>query len=478
MSRLAAFAVLAGLCLLLPVAAHAQRIDQSPQSAAPPGDVAMVNRIAAIVNDNVITTMDLEARTRLAMLSSGLPESPEVIHRLLPQVLRGLIDEQLELQEAKHDDVTVSPQEIDNAVKKIETDNNIPGGMKNYLESHGIPFDTLRDQLRGVLSWNKVIQRELRPRVEVGDDEVDAAIERIHANAGKEEYHVDEIFLAVDSPKDEDQVRQFGDNLVQQLKQGGNFGNIARQFSQGTGATEGGDIGWVQEGQWPAELNRALVAMQVGDIEGPIRSANGFHILKLVDKRTIAAASGGGSMTLALQQAFKPYDGGGPGALQQEAERIRTAINGCANLEGQMTSQFPGWHVQDMGTVELGKIPGWIADKVREVPAGKASDPVATPKGALVFFVCEKHVPEGGIDRGAIISQIGTEKLELQARRLLRDLRQDAYLDIRLGKPDEPAAAPAPESDSKSGSETKTDTESKPDSDSKPASNAKPDSND
>lgn len=430
MNRFPILIALIGALTLLPASAMAQRVSDLPSAAPEPGGPLNV-RIAAVVNDNIVTTADLESRIRLSMIGAGLPETSEVAHRLMPQVLRSLIDEQLEMQEAKRLGITVPDSEVDQALDRIAQDNNIPQGMKTYVSAHGVSPDVLMIQIRDTLTWNKVIQRELRPQVDVGEDEVDAAIARMRANAGKEEYAVSEIFLAVDNPQDEEQVHQFADNLVQQLKSGTNFGAVAHQFSQSAGAAQGGDIGWVQEGQLAPELNKALMSMQKGDIAGPIRSASGFHILGLREKRTITLGSDAGDITLSLQELFHPFDAAGKDAVMQQAGQMHTAINSCSNLQNQL-EKFPGWHAQDMGEVKRDKIPGWALDKVRDLQTGQTSDALATDKGALVFVVCDRHVPEGNIDRNAIMNSIGTEKLELQARRLLRDLRRNAYLDVKL----------------------------------------------
>jgi peptidyl-prolyl cis-trans isomerase SurA len=434
MKRLFALLLLAGLFGLMPALAQAQRVSDMPGASTPTN---MEARIAAVVNDNVISTSDVEARIEMAFLSSGLPDTPEVRQRLLLQILRSLIDEQLELQEAKKLDITISNDDIDKAMDHIAHDNNIPGGdMKAYLAAHGVPSSALASQIRASMAWNKVIQRELRPHVDVGDDEVDAVIERTRANAGKEEFLVGEIFLAVDSPKDEEQVKQFAENLSQQLKQGGSFVAIARQFSQSASAATGGDIGWIEEGVLPPELNRALSSMQNGEISEPVRAASGYYILGLRDKRTITLGGGdAGETTVELQQAFRPFDASGSdssGAIQKEADDIRSAITDCVDLQGHLAGQFPNWHWQDLGTVKMSTAPSWIVDKIHSLPVGKASDALLTDKGALVLFVCSRKMPEGKVDREAILNQIGTEKLELQARRLLRDLRREAYLDIRL----------------------------------------------
>ncbi|MDX2027062.1 MAG: peptidylprolyl isomerase [Alphaproteobacteria bacterium] len=414
---------------LVPSLAHAQRIAPAPESGTPS---QFGTRVVAVVNDNVISTFDLESRIKLATISSGLPNTEEVQRRLLPQVLRSLIDEQLQLQEAKRLDINITKEDVDQAFQRIAHDNNIPD-MRAYIAAQGGSPEALASQIRGNLAWNKIIQRSVRPRVEVGDDEVEAAIERIRANAGKGEFLVSEIFLGIDNPTDEEEVKQFAENLVQQLKGGANFGAVARQFSQGTGAATGGDIGWIQEGQLAPELNRALESMQPGEVVGPIRSSSGYHILGVREKRTIAA-SDPGEVSLDLQQAFRSFDDTTTEAVAQESGQLRSTISSCTNLQEQLASRFPAWRWQDLGETKMSKMPSWVADKVSDLSIGKPSEPLATDKGALVFFVCDRHVPEGGINREAIFNSIGTEKMELQARRLLRDLRRTAYVDIRLGQ--------------------------------------------
>lgn len=427
------FALLIVLLTLMAAPAWAQRVTQLPgmsPSAAMSGD-----RIAAVINDNVITTSDIEARMKLAFLSSGLPDTPEVREHILPQILRGLIDEQLQMQEAKRLDITVPKEEIEKAFDAIGRDNHIPGDMRAFLQQKGASPEALEQQIRAGLAWNKVIQRELRSHVDVGDDEIESAIARIRANAGKQEFLVSEIFLAVDNAKDEDQIKQAADNLVKQIKGGANFAAVARQFSQSTGAASGGDIGWIQQGQLPAELDHVLLAMQAGQIEGPVRSSSGYHILALREKRTVALDGGSGDVTLDLQQAFRPVPAKeGLNAALAEAQQLRASVTDCASLPGAAAQKFPAWRLQSTKDVSLSKAPPWLAEKVRDLAVGKASEAITTDKGLLVVFVCGRHAPEGKVDRDAIASAIGSEKLELQARRLQRDLRRAAYIDIRLGK--------------------------------------------
>lgn len=389
--------------------------------------------IAAIVGDAVISTSDVRNRIKLSLLSAGMPDTKDARARVVPQALRSLVDEQLQLQEGKKLDIAVSNEEVDAALKHIAQENAIPGGdMEAFLKQNGIPPSALRTQIKAAITWSKVVMRTLRPRIEVGDDEIAAAAARARANVGKQEYLVSEIFLAVDKPEDEREVQTLAESLVDQIKSGTQFGAVARQFSQNSTANSGGDIGWVQAGQLSPELDRTLQAMQAGSIAGPLRSASGFHILGLREKRTIAAESLKG-MKMKLQQAFYPFaETTNKETVYKEAEAISQETSDCADLKEKLEKDHAGWRWQDLGEIEAASAPSWLMDKVVNTETGHATPPLIAQKGALLLFVCERVFPAGSIDKDAIRASIGSERLELLARRHLRDLRREAFIDLRL----------------------------------------------
>ncbi len=425
------------MMLAIPVAARAQRIDQTPVMTPGMADQSgsYSEQIAAVVNDDIISTADVRARMALSLMTSGLQDSLEVKQHLLPQVLQTLINEQLQLQEGKRTDINVTQEEIDKALNRLSQDNHVPGGnIIAFLRSQNVPPSSMINQVRAALTWNKVAQRQLRPRVDVGDDEIDAVIERTRANAGKQEYLVSEIFLPMDSARDEQQIKTFAESLMQQMRGGKNFGAIARQFSQGTGAANGGDIGWIQAGQLAPDLDKLLQSTPAGDIGGPVRTSNGYHIMGVREKRTIAFNDPKDvkEASVNLQQAFLPFTAKPDReAVLQEATMLRQSISSCGGLSAKLASDFPAWRWQDLGDVKIASAPSWLSEKVRNIKMGEASEPMATDKGALILFVCSRTMPEN-INRDEILNTIGTERIELLARRLLRDLRRNAYLDIRL----------------------------------------------
>jgi peptidyl-prolyl cis-trans isomerase SurA len=266
----------------------------SPAAAAPlaPPPARSTEGIAAVVNDDIISMSDLTARLQLSLVSSGLPNTAETRQRLTPQVLRSLVDERLQLQEASRANISVTDKEINDALGKVAEQNHMQRDqLEKMLSSQGVPRSTLESQIRSTIAWGKLVQRRLRPSIEIGQDEIDQVVQRIQANAGKPEYLAAEIFLAVDSPEREDDVRRLADRLYEQIGQGASFPAVARQFSQSAGATNGGDLGWVQQGQLPEELDTALQQLRPGQATRPIRSITGYHILMLRDERTVGGAN-------------------------------------------------------------------------------------------------------------------------------------------------------------------------------------------
>lgn len=252
---------------------------------------ARMEGIAAVVNADAVSASDLEDRMRLVMISSGMPDNQDIRERLKPQILSVLIDEKLKLQEAARLEIAVTPEDVAQGFASLAGQNNFtPDQFRAVLTKEGLSVKTLEDQIQSQIAWSKVIQNLLQPQVTVTDNEVDAVIARLKADEGKAEYQVSEIFLPVDSPEGETDVRNLADKLIRQIMDNhAPFGRVAEQFSQSPGAARGGDMGWVQQGQLAQELDSALAQMNEGEVSKPVRSLAGYHVLLLRKKRTMTA---------------------------------------------------------------------------------------------------------------------------------------------------------------------------------------------
>jgi peptidyl-prolyl cis-trans isomerase SurA len=392
--------------------------------------------IAAIVNDDVISTADLEARTRLILLSSQLPDNPQVRQRVVPQVLRSLIDEKLQLQEAKRYNVAVSEQDIAKAIERLEQQNNLPkGGLEKILESRGIPRSTLATQVSAAILWNKLVEGRLAQNVTVSEEEINETMARIKEQIGKPQSRVGEIFLAVDKPDQEAEVKGLADRLVEQIRAGANFNAVAQQFSQSPTAAVGGDLGWVAAGELPGEVGKAIEAMQPGQLSPPIRAAGGFYLVYLADRRTLGSNTPADAIVTLARLAF-PLQRTATDAEKQralaEAQKVSESVKSCGELlkiGQQVSPKFSG----EMRNVKVGTLPREIQAVILPLKVAEASKPLLLGDGVGVLMVCERNeAPSPVPTREQLRENLLRQRLETLARRYLSDLRRTANVDMRV----------------------------------------------
>jgi peptidyl-prolyl cis-trans isomerase SurA len=248
--------------------------------------------IAAVVNQDVISMTDLGDRMRLILVSSGLPNAPEVREKVGRQVIDSLIEEQLMMQEAGKQGVEVSESEIDQGFAALAAQNKIPSEeFKKMVQGSGVNLNTMRRQIKAQMGWTKVIQKVMRPKITVTDGDIDEYLGRIKANTGKEEYLLAEIFLPVSTPDQENDTRQLAQKLVVEIRdKKAPFQKVAQQFSRAPGAqSTGGLVGWMPQDQIPQEQQSAVLGLQENQITDPIRASDGYHIVALLKKRAISA---------------------------------------------------------------------------------------------------------------------------------------------------------------------------------------------
>ena len=395
-----------------------------------------VQRIAAVVNDDIVSLFDLVQRMRLVIFSSGLEDNAEVRRRLGPQVLRRLIDERLQLQEAKRNNVTVSEQQTLQAVKIIEQQNKLPAGqLGNYLAKNGISAETLTTQVRAEMAWVQLLRRHINTFNQIGEDEVDAELARLDANRGMTEYRIAEIFLVIESSDQEITIRENAERLVEQIRAGGNFRVLARQFSDGVTATGGGDIGWVTENQLDGVVAQLVRQMETGTVSNPVRVSGGYLFVELQDRRT-ASKTGPGHTAIGLHQIILPLTANA-GAQETEsqmalARTIGETVSGCDDMAATASEINPD-APSDMVTVMLGDMSADIRAEVENLPIGTASQPVRSPAGVHVFMVCQRDTPKTDLpDRENIREALTVKRMEVLSRSYLRNLRRDAFVDIRI----------------------------------------------
>jgi peptidyl-prolyl cis-trans isomerase SurA len=439
---LCAFALTLALC---PGAAFTAQLHgrqaavQPPQPTAPgqpPAGPSPEMRIAAVVNDEVISVFDVVSRMRMVMISSNIADSPEIRQRIGPQVLRSLIDEKLELQEAKRQSVTATDAEVNNGLQQIEKQNNMKSGQLNeLLKARGIDRGALVDQLTAGIVWAKLVRRQAAQTTEISDEEIDEAVKRAKEHASEPQSRVAEIFLAVDNPAQEGEVRAVAEKLMQQMRQGARFSAIAQQFSQSATAAVGGDIGWLRPDQLPPELGKAVSALRPGELSAPVRVGSGYYLLLVVDRRT-GNSGGEQDAVFDIVQVVFPLPARPSEAMRQaalrEAASVRSAAKDCPSLLQIGKEKAP--QLSSEGKLRASSISPEMRGLVNRLSIGQVSEPIVQKNGVGVIMVCAKSNSSGGgaVTREDVTETLLRQRLDTVARRYLRDLRRNAYVDVRV----------------------------------------------
>jgi peptidyl-prolyl cis-trans isomerase SurA len=393
-------------------------------------------RVVARVNDEAITDYDLNQRIVFATRSSGLQDTPEMHQRLAPQILRQMIDEKLQIQNAKSLGVAPTQGEVAARVSEIERSAGMAQGtFKAYLQSIGVPFDIAAQQIEATIAWAKIIRRKVRPQVDVSDTDIDDALNRIHANVGKTEAHVAEIFVPIDRAEQADDARKAADRIEEQLKRGAPFAALAQQFSQGQTAQNGGDLGWILPGSLDPALEAAVEKLPLRQASEPIRTPAGWHIVYVVDRRQFATARPEDvrlnlvQMTLALPVNASPEE---TSRATAEAQKAMTAVHQCDDLH-QQSRLLKGATSGDLRSIRAGDLAGnpQMYQEIPKLPIGGVAGPFRVAEGLQVVSLCSKEGAGGMPSREAISQQILLQKIEAAARRYMRDMRRAATIDVK-----------------------------------------------
>lgn len=425
MTRSIAFRLAVGLCALsLSVVARA---DDLPSNAT--------ERVAAVVNDDAITIHDLDARVRLGLLAANLPDTAEQRRQVAAEILRRLIDEHLEVQEAARNKITITDGEVASGVADLEKQNHMEKGqLIALLENNGIDPQTLRDQVRAQQLWVRVVRQVLLPTVRVGEEEIDARLAQMKDGLNKPAYLAADIYLAVEDPRREGEVRQLADSLVQQLRGGAQFSALARQFSQ-SGAAAGGDLGWVSPGMIDNQLFDALTKLELHRVSDPVRTRDGFHILLLRDKHTAGEQLSSEPTFDLAQLDVTQLPSSSPEERKQQVERIHAAVDkdrNCDDYERHLRGIGTA-HFARAGLVRPSETPLEVRPLLENLVKGEMSEPLRLEDGLRFFIACDRTDPVNGLpSRDEVRHRIESERVELLATRYLRDLRRAAFVEIRI----------------------------------------------
>ncbi|MBO0749444.1 MAG: peptidylprolyl isomerase [Porphyrobacter sp.] len=441
-------AAVAAACALAAGLAAAQDVQPGEDAAADsgfniPSDVKMLGKMdpnkrhaTAKVNGQIITGTDIDQRVALVLAANqDAKVSDEQLQGLRLQVLRNLIDETLQIEEAKAQKVEVKPEEVEQAYERLAAQrfNQTPAELDKTLRAMGSSPASLKRQIEGELAWNNLIERNVSPFVSVSGEEVNDLIKRMQESRGTAEYRIGEIYLSA-TPETRDAVFQNAKKLVDQIHNGGSFPAYARQFSEASTASVGGDLGWIRLEQLQnPTLEGAVQQLQPGQLAGPIEIPGGFDILALIDKRQIGMPDPRDAV-LSLKQVSLDFPKGIAEAdarqkTQAFAEGVK-AIHGCGEVDAAAAKL--GAQVVSNDQVQVRGLPDVLQQTLLQLNVGEATPLIGSlTEGVRVLFLCGRDDPKvaAAPDRDQLQSQLEEDRVGKRSQRYLRDLRRDAVIE-------------------------------------------------
>jgi peptidyl-prolyl cis-trans isomerase SurA len=421
-------------CVLALNAPHAQ--------AQGPRTIVTIDRIVAVVNDEVITRVDLDERTNLALKQlrqQGTRPPPMAV--LEKQILDRLISDRVQLQFAKETGLRVDDAELERALTRIAQENKISlPQMREAIEKSGVPFTKFREDIRNEIIMTRLREREVDNKIVISEGEIDNFIATQKTQEGKsDEYNLSHILIVVPEKASPEQIKQRqnrAEEALAQLKSGADFRQVAAAFSEAPGALQGGLIGWRETSRLPEIFVDALKSLRPGDLSPVLRSANGFHILRLNDKR-------GTSSPVIVQQIHARHILIKTNELVSESDARNRLSTLRERLENKADfAELARVHSEDSSAARGGDL-GWLSpgDTVPEferamnaLKVGEISAPVRTQFGWHLIQVLERRNEDMSKERQRLAARqaLRARKSDEAYQEWVRQLRDRASIDIRL----------------------------------------------
>lgn len=417
-----------GLSLLLPAPALSQQpAARATPAAAPTPAPRRVNPaagVAAIVNDEVVSTYDVNQRASLLLAGAGIETTSENLERARSQAMRDLVDERIQLQEAKEKNITVESAQVDRQIAEIARQNgtNIET-LRAQLASNGIGVETLRKQIESDIAWRRLINGRFGSRVRISSDKVAEALARITANASKPQALISEILIPADSDEEIAQAQGIAARLIEEIRGGAPFGAVARQFSGASSSAANGDLGWLSQGELRPELQAVIDQLQPGQVSVPVQAPGGVYILAVREKR--AGIDPASATKITMQQVTAPA------ASRNLFERQMRRVESCEGLR-RMVANVTGAQIVDMGETVEAELSTEVRARITNVEDGKATAVYEAPNGLAALVVCARQTGGGGLpSRQEVENRLFDQEMAMLSQRYLRNLRREATIITR-----------------------------------------------
>lgn len=404
--------------------------------------VEILDRIVAVVNDNVIMASELEERVNTVatdLNTQGVQLPPKSIFD--KQVLERMILEELQLDLARRNGIRVDDSSLNQALVNIARQNDMTlDEFSQAVREDGLSWASFREEIRREMVMNQLHQQAVARRIQVTDREVDRFL---NSEMGKQlfnaEMHLAHILIEVPdgaTPDEVDAAKQEAEEVVKAIRDGASFHEQALRHSAGNEALKGGDLGWREAAQWPTLFAEAAVSLEVGEISDPLRAGNGFHIIQLKDKR--------GDATQKVEQYKVRHILIASSAVRSPKQTEELIIRLHQEvMNGADFAALAKEYSSDPGSARDGGSLGWVnpgemvpefEDTYRNTPIGEVSPVFQSEFGWHFLEVLDKRTADMSEEYRHIKARqtLQQRRFEEELEQWVRELRGEAYVDIRL----------------------------------------------
>jgi peptidyl-prolyl cis-trans isomerase SurA len=426
------------ICIAL--ALLASGVFAQPSSA--PSKVVTVDRVVAVVNDEALTQYEVDDARRVVQQQlkqqKVVPPANDVLDK---QVLERLITQRALLQQAKEEGVKIDDTQVERAIQRIAQENKLSADdFRKLLTRENIPYAKYRDDIRNEMIVQRLREREVDSKIQVSDAEVDQYLATLKAqNAGETEYRLAHILVLVPEQASSEQIearRQRVEEALRSVKSGADFAQIAASFSDANDALQGGSLGWRSGARLPTVFADVVRDMKPGAISGVLRSAAGFHIVKLLEKRTHGEAMVV-DQTHARHILVRVNELTSEAEAKAKIERLKDRLDAgadfaeLAKLNSEDASASKGG---DLGWLSPGDTVAEFDEAMAKLALKQVSPPVRTSFGWHLIQVLERRKQDVSVDRERSEAQtaIRQRKADEAFQDWVRQIRDKAFVEIRL----------------------------------------------
>ncbi|MEN3112791.1 peptidylprolyl isomerase [Uliginosibacterium paludis] len=402
---------------------------------------AELDRVAAVVNDDVITASEL--RSRLAQVEhqlagQGTPLPPA--SQLRQQVLERMVLERIQLERARQMNVTVDDASLDRAIQRIAEQNRVTlAEMPKLVEKEGMSWAQFRDSIRNEIIMVRLREREIEPRLSVSDAEIEAAMTAGNESPAGREYLISHIFLAARDGATPEQWMALGaraDALMKQINAGEDFGKLAASYSSSQDAMQGGSLDWRPIERIPSVFADQLAGMKKGQVSRVLRTTSGLHVFKLVDQRDQAPKKVEIEQTHARHILIRTADVSNEAQARRRLEDLLGRIRNGADfqeLARSNSSDITSTKGGDLGWVSPGDTVPEFEGAMNALKPGEVSGVVQTPFGWHLIQVVERRKLDVTADQSKMAARqaVRERKADEAYEDWLRQLRDTAYVEIK-----------------------------------------------